>query len=389
MSRAPAFDFLALRQRFPVMRERAYFATQCMGPFPDEMLADLDEYRRSLFLRSRAIPGWVERVDDMMALLEGLLGAPRHAVALMPNATASQAAIVAALDPADGRDRILYTSIDFHSSRYLWAAQARRGFRPIEVPSTDGSMPTAALADQIDQRTALVSLALVSPQTGALADVRPVVEAARAAGALVVVDAYQAVGSMPLDVGQLGVDVLVAGTHKWLGGGGMGLTFLYVRPAVSERLAAAYPGWVGHREMVGFAETYEPGEGARRFMQGTPALEPIYSARAGLRYVLETGLPAIRARSLSLSALLIERAQARGLTVNTPVDPKARGGLICLDVPDAEHLVEPLAAEGIDVDWRPRAGLRLSAHPCNTEQECERAIDAIARLAGRTGRTSR
>lgn len=383
MNYEPEVDFLALRRRFPVMRERAYFATQSMGPFPDEMLADLDEYRRSLLLRNRAVPGWVERVDDMMALLEGLLGAPRHSVALVASATAGQAALAAALDPAEGRDRILYTSADFHSSRYLWAAQARRGFRPLEVTSADGSVPAAALAAQIDRRTALVSIALVSPKTGALADLRPVVEAARAAGALVIVDAFQAVGAMPIDVTRLGVDALVGGAQKWLCGGSMGLAFLYVRPAVSERLVPAYPGWIGHRSMVGFEEAYEPGEGARRFMQGTPAIEPVYSARAGLRFVLESGLSAIRARSLSLSGLLIDRALARGLRVTTPLEPSARSGMICLDVPEPERLTEKLAEQGIDVDYRPHAGLRLAAHPCNTEQECERVIDAIARLLGR------
>ncbi|HEU4411270.1 MAG TPA: aminotransferase class V-fold PLP-dependent enzyme [Polyangiaceae bacterium] len=378
----PAPDFRALRARFSVLNERTYLATQCLGPFPDEMLADLDEYRRTLFLRKRCIPLWADRLEEAISLFERLLGAPPNSVALTPNATAAQAAVAAALRPEGGRDRILYTAVDFHSSRYLWSTQGRRGFSPHEVPADDdGAVPVRALAERIDRRTAVVALSLVSPRTGALADVRPVVEAARAAGALVVLDTYQAVGSVPIDVEALGVDVLVGGTHKWLCGGGMGLAFLYMRPELAESLEVAYPGWIGHREMLGFAEAYAPAAGARRFMQGTPAFEPIYSARAGLRFVLEVGLPALRARSLALTELLIGRARERGLEVPTPMASHARGGMVCLRVPEPERVTDALAEAGVDVDCRPGAGIRIGPHPCNTERECELAIDLIARHA--------
>jgi kynureninase len=378
----PAVDFRALRSRFSVLRERTYLATQCLGPFPDEMLADLDEYRRTLFLRNRCIPLWVDRVEEAISLFERLISAPPNSVALMPNATSAQAAVAAALRPQAGRDRILYTSVDFHSSRYLWSAQGHRGFVPCEVPAgADGATPVAALAERIDRRTALVALALVSPRTGALADVRPVVEAARAAGALVVLDAYQAMGVVPVDVGALGADVVVGGTHKWLCSGGMGLAFAYIRPDLADSLQVAYPGWIGSNGMVGFAEAYEPAPGARRFMQGTPALEPIYTARAGLRFVLEVGLPAIRARSLALTEGLLARARERGLVVRTPFASNARGGMICIEVDDAERVTAALSDEGVDVDCRPGAGIRIGPHPCNTEQECALAVDLIARHA--------
>ena len=371
-------DFTALRARFPVLAQRTYFDTQSLGPFPEEMLADLDEYRRTLFLRNRGLSLWIERLEELIGLVERVLVAPRDGVALMPSATAAQAAIAATQAPRGRRSRIVYTALDFHSSRYLWASQARRGFQAIEVPSTDGAIPTERLVELIDERTAVVALALVSPWTGALADVRPVIAAARAAGALVVLDAYQAVGVVPIDVQALDVDVLVGGTHKWLCGGGSGLAFLYVRPSLAEQLEPAYPGWIGHREMVGFAPSYEPAAGARRFMQGAPAAAPIYTARAGLRFVLDVGVDALRARSLALTSRLLARADERGLPLSTPRSPSARGGALCFPVDDAERIVADLAREGIDVDARREAGIRVAPHPCNTEEECDRVIDAIA-----------
>ncbi|WP_257457374.1 aminotransferase class V-fold PLP-dependent enzyme [Archangium lipolyticum] len=377
-------DFAALRARFPLFAERTYFATQCLGPTPSEMYVDLLEYARTLGLRNRSLPVWIERMGEFSRLLERLLAAEPGSVALRDSVTAAQAAIASAVTPRPERDRILYSAIDFHSSRYLWSAQTRRGFSVEELRPEDGVLlrPEEVLR-HLDERVAIVALSLVSPRTGALLDIEPVVKAAHDAGALVVLDAYQAVGVVPVDVRRLGADVVVGGTHKWLGGGGLGLAFLYVRPALAERLEPAFPGWIGHREMVGFAETYEPAPGSARFQQGTPAIEPIYTGRAGLRFVLETGVERLRERSVVLTTRMMDRAHDAGLPVKTPREPERRGGMLCFDMEDGAAIVEWMAALGIDIDTRPGAGVRVSPHPCNTEEECDRVIDELARLSRR------
>ncbi|MCU1280129.1 MAG: selenocysteine lyase [bacterium] len=368
-------DFTALRRRFSMLRERAYLATQCLGPLPDEALEDLEQYRRTLLLRSRGLNAWFERMHELTALFEQLLNAPQGSVASFSSATAAQGQLAAALSPIGTRRRIVITARDFHSSRYLWAAQQQRGFEIVEVADP------AALLGQIDERVAIVACALVSPRNGALVDARALVRAAHAAGALVVLDAYQAVGAVPIDVRALDVDALVGGTHKWLCGGGTGLAFMYVRPQLAERLEPVYPGWFGHRELTGFADTFVPAGGAQRLQQGTPAVEAIYTARAGLRLVLDAGVEAIRARSLALTGRLLGRAAEVGLSPLTPHEPAARGGMVCFDVPDPPRAVETLAQAGIDIDSRPGAGVRMSPHACNSEEECDRAVDALAAIA--------
>lgn len=375
-------DFRALRARFPLFSERTYFATQCLGPLPAEVYADLFEYGRTLGLRNRSIPLWLERMAELIGLVEQLLGAEPGSLALRESATAAQAVIASTLTPRPERNRILYSVTDFHSSRYLWAAQQHRGFSVEELRPEDGLAPRPEeVLRRLDDRVAVVALSLVSPRTGALLEVEPVVRAAHDAGALVVLDAYQAVGVVPVDVRRLGADVVVGGTHKWLSGGGTGLAFLYVRPSLAERLEPVYPGWIGHREMVGFAEHYTAAPGAQRFQQGTPAMEPIYTARAGLRFVLETGVERLRERNLQLTTRMLARARDAGLVVRTPHEPERRGGMLCFDMEDGDSVVERMAALGIDIDTRPGAGIRVSPHPCNTEEECDRVIDTLARLS--------
>lgn len=367
------------RSRFPLLEERHYFASQCLGPMPTEVAEDLEEFRRSLGLRKRSIVPWVDRMNELTGLVEALLGAPPGAVALLASATAAQAAVAAALTPTAEKRGIVMAEHDFHSSRFLWAAQARRGFVVEALASRDGGeISSEQYLAAIGDETAVVATALVSPRTGALLDAAPVIRAAHDHRAIVVLDAYQAVGVVPIDVQALGADVVVGGTHKWLGGGDTGLAFMYVRPSLAERIQPAYPGWIGHATLGAFDLQYEPAPGARRFQQGTPAMAPIYTARAGLRAVLEMGVASIRARSLELTARMLERAEARGLRTTTPRRPEARGGMICLDVPHGAEIVDALEAVGIDVDWRPGAGIRVGPHACHREDECDRVIDAIA-----------
>lgn len=377
-------NFAALRTRFPLLAERTYFDTPSLGPVPEATYGDLAEYIRTIGLRSRAIPLYFERINELVGLYEQLLHAERGSVALQASATAAQAAIAAAVEPRPDKNRILYGALDFHSARYLWVAQAHRGFSVQEVEASNGvGVRPEDVLRHLDERVAIVALSLVSPHTGALVDIAPVVKAAHDAGALVLLDVYQAVGIVPIDVQALGVDAVIGGAHKWLYGGGMGLAFLYVRPALAERLTPAYPGWIGHARITGFCQDFEPASGAARFQQGTPAMEPIYSARAGLRLVLEVGVEQLRARSVALTQRMMARATQAGLPITTPLEPSRRGGMLCLRVAEPDAIVARLSELGIDIGSRPNAGIRIAPHPCNTEEECDRVIDEVSRLVRR------
>ena len=375
-------DFARERSRFRILADRTYLAQQCLGACPAELTDDLRAYVASLARRSRGIPEWAERWAEMHTLVEHLLEAPKGSVFLRDSATAAQASVAAALEPVGDRRRIIVAATDFHSSRYLWGAQARRGFEIIEVEAPRGGvLDGEAVCAAIDERVRVVALSLVSPRTGALIDHRPIVEAARRSGAIVFLDAYQAVGVVPVRAADLGAHVVVGGFHKWIGGAGTGLAFGYVDPALAGTLEPVYPGWFAHRDLSKFADSFVAAESAEKFQQGMPAMEPIYTSRAGLSWVMRCGIDALRARSLAQTTRLLTRARDRGLRVVTPADPARRGGMICIDLPDAGMVVDRLAAMGIDVDSRPGAGIRVGPHPSITDEECDTVIDRIAEVA--------
>lgn len=346
------------------------------------MQDDLLAYGQSLALRSRALGDWAERWAEIHLLTEELLRAPRGSVFLRDSATAVTAAIAASIEPHGERRRVLIGSGDFHSIRYLWSAQVRRGFEIVEVESNGARHADAeSFVPKIDERISVVALSLVSPRSGALLDVRAIVDAARRAGALVIIDAYQAVGVVPIDVKELGADAVVGGFHKWVGGGGTGLAFGYLAPTVSAKLQPAYPGWLGHARLFGFDDTFEATPDATKFQQGMPAMEPVYTSRAGIRWILATGIDAIRRRNAVLTDRIVRRSLELGLPVRTPIEADQRGPMVCFGLSDGERIVKALADDGIDIDHRPGAGIRVGPHPCSTEEECDLLIERLARYA--------
>jgi kynureninase len=386
-----AGDLSRHRERFPIFAQRTYLASACMGPFPREGHADIEEYRRTRQLANRALGLWFQQVEEVTGLIEQLLHAPPGSVALRSSATACQAAIVSSIEPLGARRRIVVSELDFHSALQLYSAQPRRGFEVHTVRSVDGVRVQAEdLVAAIDERTAIVAVSLVS-RHHALLDAGPVIARAREVGAVVILDAYQAAGVVPLDVGALDVDVLVGGVHKWLSGA-TGLAFAYVRRELADRLEPAYPGWFGHHDIADyvhehtFEDTYRPIPGARRFQQGTPPVFPIYASRAGLRFVLEVGVDHIRARNLELTTRLLEGALERGIDVVTPREPEARAGAVCLRVPDPERVVARLEERGIDVDQRRRQVVRAAPHACSTELECDKFLSELAEIVRTPGR---
>jgi len=378
------------RARFPILAERSYFTAQCLGPLLEETFADLDEFRRTLTVRSRALEAWVMRMLEVTDLFEKVLGAPSGTVALRDSATACHAAIISALEP-QGERRAIVTcqELHFRSSRYLWDAQLKRGFELVNVPAHGRPWLAAdELCRTIDERTAVVALPLVSPVSGAMLPIAEVAAHARRMGAITVVDAYQALGIVPVDVETLGADVLIGGSHKWLCGGDMGLACMFVEGALAARLEPAYPGWIGHQNLREATPNFEPAAGAPKFQQGSPSMAPIYTARAGLRFLLEVSVEAMRARSLTLTARLIETLQTSGITVATPSEPERRGGMLCVNAPQPERIVEVLAAEGIDIDARSDAGLRIGPFPCLDDEECDRLAKRIIELVRDARRAS-
>jgi kynureninase len=376
-----------LRSRFPILEEETYLASHSLGAVPASAKEALEGYHEAWARQGiGAWEGpWAEAIATFNEQIAGILGAPEGTVAPMLNATRGMAGVASALDPSQGRDKIVMTDLEFTTSYPLWRGFEELGAEIEVVESPDGvRVPAEAIADAVDESTLLVHTCQVYFRSGALQQLEPVVEAAREAGAYSLVDGYQSVGVVPVDVAELGVDFFVGGSHKWLCGG-PGAGYLYVREDVAEELDPRLRGWFGLADPFAYEQLEgrgPPAEGARRFLGGTPNVPGLVAAREGLEAIREVGLDRIRQRSLDLTDRILVHADAQDLTVRTPREEARRGGMVCLDFEGAEQATDELAEQGIVVDWRPVCGIRVSPHFYNTEDEIDELFGALARIRG-------
>jgi kynureninase len=377
---------LRYRPEFPILDTTTYLISNSLGAMPRGVADAMREYAD--VWATRGVRAWADRwwmlareVGDEIA---ALLHAPAGSVSLHQNVTQCEAVVASCFDFTRRRNKVVYTDLNFPSVMYFWEAQRVRGARVQMVPNDDAvHVNTERLLAAIDEETLVVPISHVIFRSSFIQDVPAIVERAHRVGAHVVLDAFQALGSVPVDVGALNVDFACGGVLKWLCGG-PGTAYLYVRPDLGRTLQPSFTGWTAHADP--FAFEVGPNRYADppyRFMNGTPNVPALYAAQPGLRIVGEIGVAAIRAKSRRQTARLVELADGRGWPVNTPRDPDRRGGTVSIDMPNAQDVCARLLERDVLVDFRPKAGVRLSPHFYTKDDELDIAIAAIDEIVGR------
>lgn len=373
-------SLLRFRAEFPILERTTYLVSNSLGAMPrtvPERLAEYAEMWAEHGVRSWA-RGWWEMPVEVGNEIAPLIGAGPGEIAMFPNVSIAQAAVLSALDYGAPRDTIVMTALDFPSVRYVYDQLATRlGARVVVVPSDDGlTIDTGRLLAAIDERTRLVSISHVLFRSAFIMEAEAIARRAHEMGALLSLDAFHSVGIMPVDVRRIGVDFLTGGVLKWLCGGPGGC-FLYASPGVPEAVAPAITGWQAHARPFGFEAEMEYASGAFRWLNGTPVIPALYAATEGPRLVREAGVGAIREKSIRQTSRLIALADARGYRVHAPRDPARRGGTVAFDVPHGYEVAQTLLARDILVDYRPEAGIRIGPHFYTSDEELDAAVAAI------------
>ena len=370
----------AWREEFPIVEDCTYLVSHSLGAMPRRTAANLQDYADTWSRRGvRAWhEGWWELGRNTSDLLAPVLGVAPGTITMHQNVTVAMGIIASCFRYDGTRRKIVLTELEFPTNMYLFEGFARYGAEIVYVPSSNRiSNDADRLLAAIDERTVLVPLSYVLFRSSCIQDARAVIEKAHAVGAHVILDVYQAAGTVPLDIASLGASFAVGGSVKWLCGG-PGAGYLYVRPDLATRLTPGFIGWAAHATPFAFetgpAALAEPPE---RFQSGTPNIPALYAARAGYEIVGEIGVEAIRVRSLRLTRLLIDRAQAAGFRLNTPLDDSQRAGAVIIDVPDGEAVSQQLIHQGVIVDYRPGAGIRIAPHFYTADDELDAVMNEI------------
>lgn len=367
----------AVRGRFPIFEHTTYANSCSQGALSVDVRAAYEQYLAGWDEQGAEWEHWVERAESARAAFARLVGASPEEVAVTTSVSQGVSALVSALPLERGRNRIVISEFEFPTIGQIAHAQEIRGAEVVHVrPDPDGRIPLESFAEAIDERTALVCCTAISYRTGYRLDVAEVARLAHENGALCLADSYQAAGAIPLDVAAIGVDLLTAGTVKYLLASS-GLAFMFVRRDLHE-LLPTQTGWFADEDIFRMdISDYSPAGDARRFDAGTPPVPNIYAGLAGMAIIEEAGVAAIESHVRGLADRLLEGLDELGATVATPRGEGEYGPLVCVRSTDAHALVEALQTEERIVTSSRDENLRISLHLYNVEEDIDRILDAL------------
>jgi selenocysteine lyase/cysteine desulfurase len=367
-----------IRHRFPIFERRLYINSCSQGALSDSVRAAYDAYLRDWDEKGAPWEYWTERQEAARASFARLVNADPDEIAVTTSLSAGVSALASGLRFAR-RSKVVLTDWEFPTIGQIWHAQEARGARVVHVPEADdGTIPLEHFERAIDDDTLLVSITHVCYRNGAMLDVEKVVNLAHERGALVLLDAFQSIGTLPIDVRELDVDFLGAGVLKYLLGSA-GLGFLYCRRDLVEKVWPTATGWFADRNIFEMDHTdYSPAATAARFQAGTPPVPAIYAGIAGMELMKEVGIAETRDHVLGLNSRLLEGLDELKAKVVTPRRPKRRGALICVKSKDAKALVAALGREGLVTSERD-SNLRISAHCYNSAEDVDAVLASLQR----------
>jgi kynureninase len=379
-------ELIQWRDEFPALEGSVYMISHSLGCMPHKAAEYMAHYLQAWQEKSiTAWDDWLPEVERAGERVARLLSAPSGTVIMHTNVSAVQALLASCFEYTEERNKVVYSEFNFPTVSYVWKAEERRGARVEIIESSDGvTIDTEAMCDAIDEHTVAVPISHALFSSSYIQDVKAITRKAQSVGAHVILDCYQTLGTIPVDVVDLGVSFATGGSVKFLCGGS-GAAYLYVRQDLIPRFSPRVTGWFGHQAPFAFtmpAQRYA--DSIWRYMAGTPAIASLYQARAGHEIIGEIGVRAIRDKNQRQTQRVVELVDERDFKLKSPRDPNVRAGLVAFDFVGAADIARELNRHRFYCDHCPGVGIRVSPHVYTLDEEIELFFEAIDAL--RSGR---
>jgi len=373
-------DFAALRREFPLLQHKTYLNSGSYCALANGVRAAFDSYLQDRLEVGANWDVWVEKNEAVRTLMARVLHATPDEIAVTASASAGLNALASAIEFSGGRDKVVVSDFEFPTNAQIWHSQEQRGARVVHARrAADGYIPPESFEKLIDEQTRLVAITHVCFRNGARLDIPAIVRLARAKGAMVLLDCYQSVGTVDIDVKALDVDFAVGGMLKYLLGTA-GIGFLYVRDSLVRSLHPTHSGWFAQENIFAMDITANrPSPSARRFESGTPPVVNCYATEAGLTVLLRVGTPAIERRIRALTKRCMESLREIGWPSVTPAVDERRGAMVCIPSRASGQLSQELLKRDIVTSNRDD-NLRVCLHFYNNDEDVDVLVAALREL---------
>lgn len=367
-----ANDPLGVRQDFPVAASRAYLNSAYITPSPRQVLAAGQAFLERKVAQPISLGEMLRKTDEVRGQFARLIGAHPDEIGFLFSTSEGENVVAQSLDLQRG-DNVVIDELHYETEFVLYRElETRRGIELRIARHERGAVTPAAIAQLVDRRTRLVSVAWVSHQNGFRHDLRAIADIAHAHGAWCYTDGIQAVGMIPVDVKAADVDFLCCGTYKWVLGG-FGVAPFYVRRSLLDQVRLDRFGAL-HVQRTLPDHHFELHPTARRFDYATLPFCEVYQLGAGLAYLEQVGVARIEAHTVALAQRVADGLSRQGYRLFTP--PGNRSSIVTFYVASEPAKVRAaFEAAGVDVTVRDALKqVRVSPALFNTDEDVDRFL---------------
>jgi cysteine desulfurase / selenocysteine lyase len=372
------FAWSDFRRQMPIARQWAYFDHAAVAPLSEPARQAVSQWADEAAVSGdTAWPAWARKAEELRARLAELIGASTDEIALARNTTEG-INFVAEGFPWQRGDNVVTLADEFPSNQYAWINLAERGVQTRRVAVREGTVDFEAIAQACDDRTRLLAVSWVGYCSGWRNNLEQLAKLAHARGALLMVDAIQALGVVPLDVRNTPVDFLAADGHKWLlGPEGAGVFF--ARREHLQQLRPLGLGWhsvVHDHDFTRIDLNLKPS--AARYEGGSQNMVGALALLASLEFMAGFGTEAICRQIFAVTDLACQRLEQIGARIRSDRSPEHKSGIVIFDFPgrDPRELRARCLERGVVLSCR-AGGLRISPHAYNNASDIDRLIDAL------------
>ena len=355
------------RGRFVLPDGVIYLDGNSLGPLPRQTPDRLQsvmqvEWGRGL-IRSWNSAGWIETPGQLGDRIARLIGAGPGEVVVTDSTSINLFKLAsAAVKLRPGRHVILTEPGNFPTDLYMLQGLAAQLGGAVEVRT----VPRHEIAEALTDDVAVLVLTHVHYKTGAVFDMAGLTARAQSVGALALWDLSHSTGALEVDLNGAGADLAIGCGYKYLNGGPGAPAFAFVARRHQSSLQQPLSGWMGHAAPFAFVDDYQPADSISRVLCGTPSILAMAALECGLATFDGVEMAQIRAKSIALSSLFLERVETRlpgRFTLASPRDPAARGSQVSLIHPDGYQIMSALIDAGVIGDFRAPDHLRFGFTP--------------------------
>jgi len=386
---------LKLKDEFPLCKKYIYFDCAAQGAMPLSTINTIIEYENDLkALYKGEIPWkdsmkkWEEKRGNSKKLFAELIGCESEETAFVSNATNGLNTIFGMIPIKRGQN-VVTTDMEFPMCNVLVNSQRRRGAEPRFIKSINGVVTLEQIEKVVDDKTAVVMVDHPTWFNGYIYDLKALSKIAHDHGAKLVIDATQGVGSIDWEAKKWGVDFAAISTYKWVMGGpySQSAGFMYASkeyaneyqpPVVS---ASAYES-TPNKQVKGseyFTYKIKPKKGINRFEVYNRSEVAYVAVENSMKLLLSHGKKAVERQVKIVDNVIVDSSMNAGYLLGTPKEEEKRM-YVSLKVPEPDKVAARLYENGVVASYRV-GGLRISPHFYNTEEEAEKFMKILKKVA--------